>query len=313
MPQEAAKEILMVALGGNALIRKGQTGTIEEQFANLQLPMRQIARLSRRYRIIITHGNGPQVGNLLLQQECCREVPQLPLEILVAQTQGQIGYMIESTLDTALMALGIHIKQPFITVITYVVVNEDDPGFTDPTKPIGPVLREGPGIVYPYPTRSTRKGLRRVVASPLPVTVVEKREIAKLIGMGFIVICCGGGGIPVIREGRRFHGVDAVIDKDLVSARLAAEVGVDHFLIVTDVPGAAIHHGTPAEQYLKQVTAGDLEAYLAQGHFPAGSMRPKVEAALSFVRQGGRQALIAGLDDIEKALAGKAGTRVVPE
>jgi len=312
MPHDAAKEILLVALGGNALIRKGQSGTIEEQFANLQLPMRQIARLSRRYRIIITHGNGPQVGNLLLQQECCREVPKLPLEILVAQTQGQIGYMIESTLDAALMALGIHVKQPFITVITYVVVNENDPGFANPTKPIGPVLREGPGIVYPYPTRTTAKGLRRVVASPLPITVVERREIAKLIDMGFIVICCGGGGIPVIREGRRFHGVDAVIDKDLVSARLAAEVGVDHFLIATDVPGAAIHHGTPHERFLQDVTPAELESYLAQGHFPAGSMRPKVEAALSFVRQGGRQTLIAGLDDIEQALAGKAGTRVVP-
>jgi carbamate kinase len=167
--------------------------------------------------------------------------PRLPLEILVAQTQGQIGYMIESTLDTALMELGVHSRQPFITLISYVVVNENDPAFENPTKPIGPVLTEAQAADSPFPTRLTAKGYRRVVASPRPVTVVEKREIRKLIDMGFIVICCGGGGIPVTREGRSFNGVDAVIDKDLVSAVLAKEIRADRFIIATDVPGAAIH------------------------------------------------------------------------
>jgi carbamate kinase len=303
-------ETLLVALGGNALIRKGQVGTIREQFDNLKDPIRQIARLSRRHRVIITHGNGPQVGNLLLQQECCDAVPRLPLEILVAQTQGQIGYMIESTLDTALMELGIHFKQPFITLISYVVVSEKDPAFQTPTKPIGPVLTEAQAAGSPFPTRLTAKGYRRVVASPRPVTVVEKREIRKLVDMGFIVICCGGGGIPVTREGRSFNGVDAVIDKDLVSAKLAEEIKADRFIIATDVAGAAVEFGTPRQRFLQAVTAEEVEAYRREGHFPPGTMLPKIDAALAFVRKGGREAIITALDRIEAALQGSAGTRI---
>ena len=317
MPEEYLKmtastpsATLLIALGGNALIRKGQPGTIQEQFANLKIPTRQIARLSRRYRIIITHGNGPQVGNLLLQQECCDTVPRLPLEILVAQTQGQIGYMIESTLDTALMELGVHSKQPFITVITYVVVNENDPAFASPTKPIGPILTEEQAAESPFPTRLTAKGYRRVVASPRPVTVVEKREIRKLIDMGFIVICCGGGGIPVTREGRSFNGVDAVIDKDLVSAILAEEINADRFIIATDVAGVATHFKTPQQRYLDTVTASQMETYLQNGHFPPGTMQPKIEAALQFVRQSGQDAVITSLDTLEDAVEGCAGTRI---
>jgi carbamate kinase len=310
MPTPNPPETLLIALGGNALIRKGQAGTIREQFANLKIPTRQIARLSRRHRIIITHGNGPQVGNLLLQQECCDAVPRLPLEILVAQTQGQIGYMIESTLDTALMELGVHSRQPFITVISYVVVNEKDPAFENPTKPIGPVLTEAQAADSPFPTRLTAKGYRRVVASPRPVTVVEKREIRKLIDMGFIVICCGGGGIPVTREGRSFNGVDAVIDKDLVSAVLAKEIRADRFIIATDVPGAAIHFNTPQQIDLQAVTVEEMETHLRDGHFPPGTMQPKIEAALAFVRRGGKEAVITSLDAIEDAVRGCAGTRI---
>jgi carbamate kinase len=305
-----ARQTLLIALGGNALIRKHQRGTIREQFANLQIPMAQIARLSRRFRVIITHGNGPQVGNLLLQQECCDTVPKLPLEILVAQTQGQIGYMIESTLDSALMAMGIHFKQPFITLISYVVVDENDPALAKPTKPIGPVLNE-PATSYPFPTRLTAKGLRRVVASPRPLTVVERHEIRQLIDMGFIVICCGGGGIPVIREGRHFHGVDAVIDKDLVSARLAEDVGVDIFIIATDVPGLAVDYGGANERYLETVTTEELDGLAQAGHFPPGTVGPKVEALLSLVRKGGRQGVVCALEDIEAAAAGQAGTRII--
>ena len=310
MAHSRPSETLVIALGGNALIRKGQSGTIREQFDNLKGPMRQIARLSRRYRIVITHGNGPQVGNLLLQQECCDTVPRLPLEILVAQTQGQIGYMIESTLDSALMDLGIHSKQPFITVITYVVVRDNDRAFKTPTKPIGPVLSEAQAAASPFPTKLTAKGYRRVVASPLPVTVVEKREIRKLVDMGFIVICCGGGGIPVTREGRSFNGGDAVIDKDLVSATLAKEIKANRFVIATDVPGAAIHYGTSRQRFLEAVTAAELEGHLRVGQFPPGTMRPKINAALDFVRRGGGQAVITSLDTIEDAVEGRAGTRL---
>ena len=310
MKSEARKEILLVALGGNALIRKGQVGTVEEQFKNLRIPIRQIARLSRDYSILITHGNAPQVGNLLLQQESCDAVPDLPLEILVAQTQGQIGYMIESTLDTELMKLGIHTEQRLVSLISYVVVDERDPAFQDPSKPIGPSYTSKKAATLPYPTRKTPKGYRRVVASPRPITIVEKREIKKLIEMGFVVICCGGGGIPVIREGRAFQGVDAVIDKDLASAKLAEEVGVDIFLIATDVQGVALRFGKPDQEFLRTLTLEQANRYVGEGHFPAGSMGPKVEAAVQFIKSGGKRAVIASIQDIEDAVAGNAGTEV---
>jgi carbamate kinase len=310
MEEANMKEILLVALGGNALIRKGQEGTVEEQFANLRVPIRQIARLSRRYRIIITHGNGPQVGNLLLQQECCDAVPTLPLEILVAQTQGQIGYMIESTLDSALMELGDDTHKHFVSLLSYVVVDEMSPAFQAPSKPVGPAYTREKAVTLPYPTRETPKGYRRIVASPEPVTVVEKREIKKLIGMDFIVICCGGGGIPVVREGRAFSGVDAVIDKDLASAKLAEEVGVDIFLIATDVDGVALHHGTPEEHTLRTLTLDQAARYLEDGHFPPGSMGPKVEAVVRFIKGGGKRAVITSIERIEEAVAGNVGTEI---
>jgi len=306
------KPILLIALGGNALIRKDQLGTIEEQFANLKVPMAQIARLSRDYRIIVTHGNGPQVGNLLLQQESCDAVPRLPLEILVAQTQGQIGYMIESTLDEALMVMGIN-SQPLVSLISYVVVDENDRAFKSPSKPVGPIFGEEETASLPYPTMKTPKGYRRVVASPKPVTIVEKREIKKLIDDGFIVVCCGGGGIPVVRAGRTFDGVDAVIDKDLASACLAEEVGVDIFVIATDVDGVALNFGQPDQRYLSLVSLEEAARHIVDGHFSAGAMLPKVEAAMQFIGSGGKRAVITRLDRIVEAVDGKAGTAFVEE
>jgi carbamate kinase len=306
------KPILLVALGGNALIRKGQDGTVEEQFENLKIPVTQIARLCRDYRIIITHGNGPQVGNLLLQQECCETVPRLPLEILVAQTQGQIGYMIESTLDEALMAMGIN-NQPLVSLISYVVVDETDKAFHSPSKPVGPVFTREKAATLPYPTVETPKGYRRVVVSPKPVTIVEKREIRTLIDSGFIVICCGGGGIPVVRAGRTFDGVDAVIDKDLASARLAEEVGVDLFIMATDVDGVALHFGQPGERFLESVDLEEAARPILDGHFSAGAMLPKVEAAMQFVGDGGKRAVITRIDRIVDAVEGMAGTEFIME
>jgi carbamate kinase len=309
MEKKVKKKTLLVALGGNALIRKGQKGTVDEQFENLAVPIRQIAKLSQKYKIIITHGNGPQVGNLLLQQDGCDQVPRLPLEILVAQTQGQIGYMIESTLDSQLMDLGIHYT-PIVSLISYVVVDEQDPAFSDPSKPIGPVyLRKKdapPGLLL----KKTAKGYRRVVVSPRPVTIVEKREIKQLIDQNFIVICCGGGGIPVIREGRAFSGVDAVIDKDLASARLAEEVGGDIFLIATDVAGVALNFGKANQRFMDAVTLREAGQYLKDGHFPSGSMAPKVEAAMQFVRHSGKRAIICSIEEIGSAVNGVAGTRI---
>ena len=311
MQSRHAKEVLLIALGGNALIRKGQRGTVEEQFQNLKAPMRQIACLSREYSIIITHGNGPQVGHLLLQQECCEQGPKLPLEILVAQTQGQLGYMIESTLDSELMALGINTEQFLVSLLSYVVVSEDDPAFREPLKPIGPTFSEEQAFRLPYPTRATAKGFRRVVASPRPVTIVERREIKRLLEAGFIVICCGGGGIPVIREGRAFQGVDAVIDKDLASAKLAEEVGVSVLIIATDVPGAALRYGTGEPEYLRRVTVAEAERHMREGQFPAGSMGPKIEAVVQFIKAGGDRAVITSVEAIEAAVKGDAGTEIV--
>lgn len=305
-----AKKTVLVALGGNALIRKGEEGTIDQQFQNLRVPIRQVAELAARYRIIITHGNGPQVGNLLLQQECCDAVPKLPLEILVAQTQGQIGYMIESTLDSELMAMGR--SKLLVSLLSYVVVDRDDRAFANPTKPIGPVYTEQQAAALPFPTGRTAKGYRRLVASPRPVAIVEKREISRLIDLDFIVICCGGGGIPVIREGRKFQGVDAVVDKDLASAKLAGELGVDLFLMATDVPGAYLNYRQPEQQLLHNITADQAGRYLAEGHFASGSMGPKVEAALEFISSGGRKAVITSIAAIGAAVADEAGTAIIP-
>ncbi|MDX9785706.1 MAG: carbamate kinase [Desulfobacterales bacterium] len=302
--------ILLIALGGNALIKKGQVGTAEEQLENLIHPMKQIALLAGKYNIVITHGNGPQVGNLLLQQEACSRVPRMPLEIIGAMTQGQIGYMIESSLDTALMEEGIEDKY-FVTLITYVVVDENDPQLKHPSKPIGPIYTCEEAERLPYTMKETDKGFRRVVASPGPVTIVEHREIKKLIHEGFIVICCGGGGIPVVRKGRRFSGIEAVIDKDLASFVLARDIVADIFIIATDVPGAVLYRGTPKEKRLGKISLAEMKRHMAEGHFPAGSMGPKVEALVRFVEATGNRGVICDLADIVGAAAGTAGTEII--
>jgi len=306
----AEKPLMLVAFGGNALIQSGQKGTAEEQFENLKLTMGQIAKLAQHYKIVITHGNGPQVGNLLLQQESCDEVPKMPLEIIGAMTQGQIGYMIESSLDTAFMELGEN-QQHLATLITYVVVDENDPGFENPTKPIGPFYTEEQAKELTYTLAKTDKGLRRVVASPRPLTIVEDREIKKLIEMDFIVICCGGGGIPVIRKERKFRGVEAVIDKDLASSVLAREIKADIFVIASDVQGAAINWGQDDQKMLRKTPLAEMKKYAGEGQFPAGSMGPKVDAVMQFTEATGNRGVICHLEDIEKAIAGEAGTEII--
>ena len=304
------KPTLLVALGGNALIRKGQQGTISEQFENLRVPIRQIAALNGEYNIIISHGNGPQVGNLMLQQESCHIAPKLPLEILVAQTQGQLGYMIESVLDEALMEQGAGF-QPLVSLITYVVVDRKDPAFLKPTKPIGPTFTAAEAEKLSYPTMQTPKGFRRVVASPEPVTIIEKREIQRLITAGFIVICCGGGGIPVVRNGRAFNGVDAVIDKDLASSLLAIEVAAELLVIATDVEGVLADFDTPKEKLIPKLSVKDARNFLEHDQAAKGSMAPKVKAAVRFLEGGGKRAVITRLDAITAGVKGTAGTQLV--
>ncbi len=302
-------KILIVALGGNALIRFGEEGTTEEQFRNLRIPISQLAELSKDYSLIITHGNGPQVGMLLMQQEATSEVSKRPLQVLVAETQGQIGYMIESTLDEELMRIGLDEERLFITVLTYVKVDPEDPAFHNPTKPIGPAYdKPKPGYV------ETAKGWRRVVPSPKPKKIYQWREIKRLMELGgWIVIACGGGGIPVIKEGKRLSGVEAVIDKDLASSRLGEQVGADILLIATDVEKVALNYGKPNQRFLERVSISEAKKYLNEGHFPPGSMGPKVEAVINFLEKGGKRAIITSIEKIKEALEEKAGTHFYVE
>jgi carbamate kinase len=295
---------LIVALGGNALIKFGEEGTTEEQFRNLRVPISQIAELSKDFNIIITHGNGPQVGMLLMQQEATSEVSKRPLQVLVAETQGQIGYMIESTLDEELMRIGLDEQKLFITVLTYVKVDPSDPAFHNPTKPIGPAYKE-PKSGYV----ETAKGWRRVVPSPKPKKIYQWREIKRLMELGgWIVIACGGGGIPVIKEGKRLSGVEAVIDKDLASSKLGEQVGADILLIATDVEKVALNYGKANQRFLEKVSISEAKTYLNEGHFPPGSMGPKVEAVINFLEKGGKRAIITSIEKIKDALEEKAGT-----
>ena len=298
---------LIVALGGNALIKPGQMGKAGEQFKNLRSPLKQIAKLSDDYHIVISHGNGPQVGNLLIQQEVAKnEIQMMPMGILVAETQGQIGYMIESTLDEELMRLGKDEEKLFLTILTYVQVDPDDPAFKNPTKPIGPTYAEPhPGYV------KTAKGWRRVVASPIPQKIIQWREIKKLVELDFIVIACGGGGIALIKRKNNFHGVEAVIDKDLTSERLAEQINADILLIATDVDNVALNYKKPNQIDLKTITISEAKKYMKEGHFPPGTMGPKVEADMKFIEFGGERAIITSIDKISDALEGNAGTEII--
>jgi carbamate kinase len=296
----------VVALGGNALIRAGDRGTAAEQSARLRETADALRPLLAGGDVVITHGNGPQVGNELLRQErSADEVPPLPLYLAVAQTQAEIGSMIETELGPAA-------GRPVTCILTHVVVAADDPAFERPTKPIGPFY----SAVQARQLERERgwqlvdeagRGWRRTVPSPQPLETVELEQVRALLESGAIPVACGGGGIPVVRRDGRLHGVDAVIDKDRASAVLAAELGAERLLILTDVSAVKRGFGTADEEELRELTADDTEALLPE--LAEGSMRPKVEAAAAMARAGG-EALITALDSVEDALAGRAGTRV---
>ena len=294
-------------MGGNALIKPGQIGKAGEQFKNLRSPLKQIAKLSDYYHIVISHGNGPQVGNLLIQQEAAKNHIQLmPMGVLVAETQGQIGYMIESTLDEELMRLGKDEEKLFLTILTYVQVDPDDPAFKNPTKPIGPAYPEPqPGFL------KTAKGWRRVVPSPIPQKIIQWREIKKLVQLDFIVIACGGGGIALIKKKNNFFGVEAVLDKDLTSEKLAEQINADILLIATDVEKVALNYKKPDQVDLDTMTIAEAKKYMKEGHFPPGTMGPKVEAAIKFIEFGGERAIITSIEKISAALDRTAGTEII--
>ncbi|MHB0885986.1 MAG: carbamate kinase [Bacillota bacterium] len=309
-------QTIVVALGGNAILQPGQAGTADEQLANVERTCRQIAKMIEAgYRVVVTHGNGPQVGNILLQNaEGARTVPALPMDMCGAESQGLIGYMLQNRLQAALADLGV--TAPVVTIVTQTVVSPDDPSFQKPSKPVGPFYTEVKAKKAMAEKgekwiEDAGRGWRRVVPSPNPVRIVEEPAIKTIIESGAVVICVGGGGIPVVEEGNHYRGVEAVIDKDLGGARLALNVGADTFMILTDVHRVAINYKTPQQVDLDRLTTEELQRFQAEGHFKAGSMGPKVEACRRFVAGGGRRAVIASLDEALQALAGEAGTQVI--
>jgi carbamate kinase len=311
------KTLTVIALGGNAILQPGQKGTFEEQMTNVRTTCEQFVRmvLSGKYKIVITHGNGPQVGNILLQNEAGKDVAApMPLDVCGAESQGLIGYMIQQTLHNLLADQG-RPDIPIVTAVTQVVVDKDDPAFQNPTKPVGPFYEEHQAKRLAkekgyHVKEDAGRGWRRVVPSPDPIAIFEKEAIRQLVAARTIVIASGGGGIPVIREDGRLIGVEAVIDKDLAGQRLAVDVGAKLFLILTDVEQVMLNYKTPQQKGLPRVTLGEIKRYEAEGHFAKGSMAPKVRAAIRFIEAGGERAIIASLDHAMDALTGKAGTTI---
>jgi len=311
----------VIAIGGNALIRDGQRGTIAEQFENAVETAGHIASLvADGWRVVVTHGNGPQVGFILLRSELVGDsspIPRLSLDMSVADSQGGIGHILGNALLNELGSRGI--RDQVACVLTHVVVDERDPAFTDPTKPIGPAYSaeeaetkrtvEGWSMV-----EDSGRGFRRIVPSPHPLRIVETEQIRALVQAGFVVIAAGGGGIPVVEtDPAGYRGVEAVIDKDLASALLAASLGIPLLVLSTGVERVAIRFRQPDERFLDRLTVSEASRYLEEGEFPRGSMGPKVEAAITFLEHGGSEVLITSPSSLERAFAGESGTRIVAD
>ena len=307
-------EVVVMAVGGNALAPSG-LGAISEQMERArEVAGHALSLLVGGRRLVIVHGNGPQVGALALAQEAvAREVSPQPLHVLGAMTQGQLGWLLSDAIGDALERSGR--ERSVAAIVTQVVVDADDPGFGNPTKPIGPFfsagrakrLAEARGWAV---AEDSGRGWRRVVASPVPIEVVEWPQVKALLRDKQIVIACGGGGIPVARSGGSLQGVEAVIDKDLAAALVGTLVKAKTLLLLTGVERVAIDFGTKRARWLDTMTIAEARAYMADGQFPAGSMGPKVDAAIRFLEGGGREAIITSLDKTADALAGPTGTRV---
>ena len=313
---ERIKKSVLIAVGGNSLIRAGQKGTIPEQFANAHLACRQIAEIVKRgMRVVLTHGNGPQVGSQLLRSELgASQAYTLPLDVCDAMTQGEIGYVLQNALQSVLRELGVN--SSVAAIVTQVLVDAHDPAFGHPTKPIGPFYTEetaeqkrselGWSII-----EDASRGYRRVVPSPKPLEIVELDVIRSCMAQGMVVIACGGGGIPVVRDNGAVRGVEAVIDKDRASALLASHLGVERMVISTDVERVFIHFKKPQQQPLRSLDVAQARRYLAAGQFLEGSMKPKIEAALDFLEAGGAEVIITNPEHLVAALDGAAGTHIL--
>jgi carbamate kinase len=315
----ASKKVAVVAVGGNSLIRDKAHQTVSDQFAAASESMKHIAgMIEAGWDVVITHGNGPQVGFIMRRAElAAHELHTVPLDSCGADTQGAIGYMFQKALHNEFQQRGI--QKQAATIVTQVLVDRNDPAFEDPSKPIGsfmdePIAKErseenGWAIV-----EDAGRGWRRVVPSPLPIKIMEQEAVQSLVQAGFVVISVGGGGIPVVYdENGELHGVEAVIDKDFASGLLAANIDADLLLITTAVEKVALNFNKPDQRWLDQMTLSEARAYLEQGHFGKGSMGPKIAAIIRFLEQGGKEALITDPANIERALKGETGTRIIPD
>ncbi|MHB0886995.1 MAG: carbamate kinase [Bacillota bacterium] len=310
--------LIVVALGGNAILKANQPGGFEEQLANVYESSGPIVNLLRHgYQVVVTHGNGPQVGNILIQnEEANKVVPAMPLHACGAESQGLIGYMIQQALGNELKRAGL--DRPVVSLVTQVLVDPADPAFEKPTKPIGPFYTEkrAQRLMSEHGFKMVEdagRGWRRVVASPEPKAIVEGSAIKALVAAGALVVASGGGGIPVVTREGGLEGVEAVIDKDLAAMRLASDLDAETLLILTDVQGVAVNYGKADQTFLRKLTPAEGRAYMAEGQFKAGSMKPKVEAALRFVESstdGRRRAIIGSLAQAAEAARGEAGTMV---
>ncbi len=308
---------IVVALGGNAMVGADGTAGPDDQRAAIATAMESIAELiSGGHEVVLTHGNGPQVGNLLLKNELAAEVvPPVPLDWCVAQTQATIGMLVLDSLDQALVVRGLPV--PVAALVSRTLVDEADPGFSDPTKPIGRYVGEDEAAVMiehgQHWKRSGERGWRRVVASPEPLRCLDFPAAKALLTAGFVVVCSGGGGSPTVRrEGEGYVGVEAVIDKDLTAALLAEQVAADVLLIATDVEAAVVGWGTPDARPIGEVTTDELRGLAAKGEFAAGSMGPKIEAVTRFAERTRNIGVITSLPLIAEAVSGTVGTRVYP-
>ncbi len=309
---------LVIAIGGNAIQPAGDSGSADSQRHRVEETAAKLADLVQAgYELVITHGNGPQVGNILLQNEEGRDlVPAMPLDICGAESQAQIGYLLAQALRNE-FALR-RIARGVAAVITQTLVDANDPAFKNPTKPIGPFYsREADLIVkrakgWKLVEDAARGGWRRVVPSPQPLDILEKDTILRLVedGDGSVVICAGGGGIPVVRRNGRLVGVEAVIDKDLAAAVLTRVLGWKELVVATDVEKVATGFGKPTQRFLDHLTVAEAKKHLAEGEFPPGSMGPKIEAAIGFLESGGATAIVTDLEHLVAAVDGKAGTRI---
>ena len=313
------KKIAVVALGGNALLRGNEVGTIQQQEKNTYETFIHLLTLLRDgYELVITHGNGPQVGNIMLRNEAGYKeykIPQMPLDICVADSQGGIGYMIERQVKNILRENKI--RKNVVTIVTQVLVDKNDPAFIEPTKPVGrfylkeeaELLARSGGLIFKEDPR--KRGWRRVVPSPDPIDIINKKVIRDLVKRGNIVIAAGGGGVPVYRDEKKsLVGVEAVIDKDLASALLAIEIGADAFFILTDVTNVYLNFHKPNQQKLEKITVQEAEEYLEAGEFADGSMGPKILSAIQFVKNGGKETIITESTQLSNP---DCGTRIVAQ